>query len=324
MNRSMRIAGMVVGLALLCALSLMAGRVWAPPSAWIDASDPRWAIIFELRAPRTILAVLVGAALGMSGAAMQGYTRNPLADPGVLGVSAMAALGAVATLYFGLPAVTPWMLPAAAMASAIAGVFILLALAGGASSPTTFLLSGVVLQTVAGAGVSLALSLAPNPWATQEIVDWLMGSLADRSFEDVMLAAPFVIVGLAILLTLARAFDALALGETSAESLGVDLRRTRTLLAVGVGVATGACVAVTGVISFVGLIAPHILRMMLGPSPGRLLLPSAIAGAGLVLAADILVRMAPAAAEVRLGVALSMLGGPFFLAMLIAMRRQLA
>ncbi len=315
------LAGLVIALAMA---SLMAGRVWAPWSAWWDTGDPRWAIIFELRLPRTLLAILVGAALGLSGAAMQGYTRNPLADPGVLGVSSMAALGAVLTLYFGFAATTPWLLPVAAVAGAIIGVLLLLAISGAAASLITFVLAGVILQSIAGAAVALALSLAPNPWATQEILDWLMGALTDRSMQEVTLAAPLIVLGAGLIFHLRRALDALSLGEASAASLGVDITRTQRLLALGVGLATGASVAVTGVIGFVGLIVPHLLRPFTGGEPGRLLLPSAIGGAALVLAADILVRLTPSAAEVKLGVALSALGGPFFLAMLFGLRRRVA
>jgi iron complex transport system permease protein len=310
---------------LLAALSLLAGKVWVPLSAWTSGGlDPRWAIVFELRLPRTLLAVAVGAALGMSGAALQGYTRNPLADPGVLGVSAMSALGAVLTLYFGAAAAAPWTTPAAAMAGAGAGVALLLALSGTGSSLVTFILAGVILNTVAGAGVALALSLAPSPWAVNEIVNWLMGSLADRSAGEVWIAAPLIAAGCALLMTTARALDGLTLGEVGAASLGVDLRRTRWALAAGVGLATGASVAVTGVIGFVGLVAPHLLRPLVGARPGALLVPSALAGAALVLAGDILVRLTPSAAEVKLGVAMAALGGPFFLALLLGLRRRVA
>ena len=316
---------LAVLVVVLAGLSLMAGRVWAPWSAWTSmGADPRWAIVFELRLPRALLGVVVGAALGASGAAMQGYTRNPLADPGVLGVSSMAALGAVLTLYFGLTITTPWLLPAAAMLGAGLGVVLLLALAGGGSSMVTFILAGVIIQTMAGAGVALALNLAPTPWAVGEIVNWLMGSLADRSFEEVRLVTPFVVVGVALIFTLGRDLDALTLGETGAQSLGVDLVWTRLKLAVGVALAVGASVAVTGVIGFVGLMTPHLMRPLVGAQPRGLLLPSALAGAALVLAADILVRLTPSAAEVKLGVAMAALGGPFFLALLIRMRGRIA
>ncbi len=309
---------------LLAGASLLIGKASVPLSVWLDANDPRAAIIFELRAPRTLLALIVGAALGLSGAAMQGYTRNPLADPGVLGVSAMAALGAVLTLYFGLAALSAWLLPLAAILGAMAGVALLMLLSGLSGSAITFLLSGVVLQTIAGSAVALALSLAPNPWATQEILDWLMGALTDRSWQEAQLAAPFVLIGAGMLLSLRTPLNALSLGEASAQSLGVDLRRTQGLLAAGVGLCVGACVAVTGVIGFVGLIAPHLLRPLTTGEPGKLLAPSALGGAILVLAADILVRLTPAAGEIKLGVALSAVGGPFFLALLIAMRRRIA
>jgi iron complex transport system permease protein len=229
----------------------------------------------------------------------------------------------VLTLYFGAAAAA-WVTPAAAMVGAGAGVAALLALAGSGSSLVTFVLAGAVLNTVAGAGVALALSLAPNPWAVNEIINWLMGSLADRSAADVVMAAPLVAVGCLLLLATARALDALTLGETGARSLGVDLGRTRWALATGVALATGASVAVTGVIGFVGLIVPHLLRPLVGQRPGALLIPSALAGAALTLAADVLVRITPAAAEVRLGVAMAALGGPFFLALLLAQRRTLA
>lgn len=312
-------------LVVLFGVSLCAGRVWAPWSAWTSGgADPRWAIVFGLRLPRTILAILVGGALGLSGAALQGYTRNPLADPAALGVSTSAALGAVLTLYLGTAGEASWVLPIAAMVGAGVGVAILLSLAGISSSIVTFLLAGFVIQTVCGSAIALALNLAPNPWAVNEIVNWLMGSLADRSIEEVKLAAPGVILGSALLLTLGRSLDALTLGEQGAKSLGVELSRTRLLMAAGVAIAVGASVAVTGVISFVGLITPHLLRPLLGSKPSAVLLPSFVGGAALTLAADILVRLTPAASEIKLSVAMAILGGPFFLAMLISMRRRLA
>jgi iron complex transport system permease protein len=323
-KRLAQLGGLAVLVLLLAGLSLMAGRVWAPWSAWTDQSDPRWAIIFELRLPRTVLAIVIGAALGLSGAAMQGYTRNPLADPGVMGVSSAAALGAVMTMYLSVGSSTPWMLFAAAIVGAGLGVAAMLILAGEVGGTVTFILAGVILNTVASAGVALALSLAPNPWAAQEIINWLLGSLTDRSVEDLWRALPFVTVGCGLLLLLGRPLNALTLGETGAKALGVDLNLTRILLAVGVGMATGASVAVTGMIGFVGLIVPHLVRPLVGNQPGALLAPSALAGAALVLAADIVVRLTPSAVEVRLGVAMAAVGGPFFLAMLVAMRRRLA
>ncbi len=325
LGRPWLFGALALGLLILGALSLVAGKVWVPWSAWTSAgADPRWAIVFELRLPRTLLGMLVGAALGLSGAVLQGYTRNPLADPGVLGVSAMAALGAVLTLYYGVTDATPWLLPVAAIVGAALGVAALLLLAGATSSLVTFILAGAVLNVIASAGVSLALSLAPNPWAVNEIVDWLMGSLADRSVEELRLAAPFIALGCALLLTTGRALDALTLGEVGALSLGMSMSATRWTLAAGVGLAAGASVAVSGVIGFVGLVTPHLLRPLVGSRPGALLWPSALGGALIVLAADILVRLTPAAGEVKLGVAMAALGGPFFLGLLFMLRRRIA
>jgi iron complex transport system permease protein len=210
------------------------------------------------------------------------------------------------------------------MAGALLGVGALLLLSGAASSVLTFILAGMILNTVATAGVALALNLAPTPWAVNEIVNWLLGSLADRSVEEVRMAAPFIVVGCAILFTLARALDALTLGEAGARSLGISLEATRLRLALGVCLATGASVAVTGVIGFVGLVTPHLVRPLVGARPGALLLPSALAGAVIVLAADIIVRLVPSAAELKLGVAMAAIGGPFFLALLVNLRRKTA
>lgn len=321
--RILLLSGLGLAVLALAMFSLVAGRVFVPWSAWTSMDDPRWAIIFGLRLPRTVLGAMVGAALGVSGAALQGYVRNPLADPGVLGVSSMAAFGAVLTLYLGVTTELPWVLPAAAVIGGIAGVFLLVALAGVSSSTVAFILAGVILSTVATAGISLALTLAPSPWAVNEIVNWLMGSLADRSINEVAWATPFIAAGLALLLCTGRALDALTLGDTGARALGVNMGLTRMLVAGGVGLAVGASVSVTGIISFVGLVTPHLLRPFVGARPGALLAPSALAGAAIVLAADIAVRLAPSQSELKLGVAMAALGGPFFLALLISMRRRM-
>jgi iron complex transport system permease protein len=310
--------GAVAGLVIV---SLIAGKVWVPLTA--DAGDPRWAIIVTLRLPRTLLALAVGAGLGMSGAAMQAYTRNALADPGVLGVSAMAALGAVLTLYFS-PGGGTWPAELAAVLGAGIGVLATLALAGFTGSTVTFLLAGVILNTVASAGLALALSLAPDPWAAQEIIDWLMGSLTDRGMPELELALPLIALGGVLLLSLGRGLDALTLGETGARALGIHFGWLRLCLTAGIGLAVGGGVAVTGVIGFVGLIVPHLLRPWFGNRPSALLLPSALGGAILVLAADCLVRVTRTGSETRLGVAMAVLGAPFFLALLLRMRRRLA
>jgi iron complex transport system permease protein len=323
-SRPLLLASLTGALVLLAIASMSAGKIWVPWSAWLQVSDdPRWAIIFELRLPRTILGIAVGMALGVSGAALQGYTRNPLADPGILGVSTMAAFGAVMTLYLGMSTALPWLLPIGAMGGAIIGIGVLLLLSG-AGSVLTFVLAGMILNTLATAGISLALNLAPSPWAVNEIINWLLGSLADRSIDEVRMAVPFIIIGCGILFTLPRALDALTLGEDGARSLGIRIDRTRLLLALGVGLASGASVAVTGVIGFVGLVTPHLLRPLVGARPSALLVPCALAGAVIILAADIVVRITPSVTELKLGVAMAALGGPFFLAMLIKLRRKAA
>ncbi|MDB5483646.1 MAG: transport system permease protein [Caulobacteraceae bacterium] len=318
------IAALLVLLSTLSVASVIAGRVWTPLDALGGASDPRWLIVTQLRIPRTVLAIAVGAVLGLAGATLQGYTRNPLADPGVLGVSSMAALGAVLTIFFSLAVASPWVLPVFAMGGSGLGVVLLVLVAAPAGEAVSFLLAGVILNTIASAGVALALSLAPNPWASSEITTWLMGSLADRSPLDLRLSLPFMACGAAVLLATGPALDALTLGETGARALGVSLRRTQAMIAIGVGLACGAAVAVTGVIGFVGLITPHLIRRLVGSQPSRLLVPSALAGAALLLAADILVRLTPGAQEVHVGVAMAGLGAPFFLALLLSMRRSLA
>ncbi|WP_288015110.1 FecCD family ABC transporter permease [Blastomonas sp.] len=323
MTRSLRInLALLAGIALAFALSLIAGKVWIPLDAW-TAGDPRWPIIAELRLPRTLLAALVGAALGLSGAAMQGYLRNPLADPGLFGVSSGAALGAVISLYFGYSA-SPLLLPAFSLTGAGITMAILALLVGRSGSVIVFTLAGVILSSVAGSMTALAISLAPTPFATSQIVTWLMGALTDRSWDDVWLALPLLALGCLLLAFTGRTLDALTLGESAARSMGVDPLRLQLLIVIGVALCVGASVATAGIIGFVGLIVPHLVRPFVGNRPSAVLLPSALAGALLLLLADSLVRAVPTVSELRLGIAMSMLGGPFFLVLLLRMRRRLA
>lgn len=315
---------MVLGVALLfaAALSVAAGKVWVPWDAW-TAADPRSIIIVELRLPRTVLALLVGAALGLSGAVMQGYLRNPLADPGLFGVSSGAALGAVLSLYFGYAA-QAWLLPGFALAGAGATMALLALIAGRSGSLILFTLAGMILTSIAGSMTALAISLAPTPFVSSQIVTWLMGALTDRSWDDVTIALPLVALGTMLLATTARSLDALTLGEQAARSIGVDPGRLQALVIAGVALTVGAAVASAGVIGFVGLMVPHLVRPLAGNRPSAILLPSALGGALLLTLADCLVRLLPTVSELRLGIAMSMLGGPFFLYLLIAMRRRLA
>jgi iron complex transport system permease protein len=279
--------------------------------------------MMELRLPRALLALVIGAGLGLSGAALQGYTRNPLADPAILGISALAAFGAVLAIFLGLGGETT-LVAAFAMAGAALAVLLLGLLAGRGASAVTFVLAGTVLSSLAGALTALVITLAPNPFATSEIIVWLMGALTDRGWLELRIAAPLVLAGALLLATQARALDVLTLGEAVARSLGVDLVRLQIVLALALALIVGGSVAVTGIVGFVGLIVPHMLRPFFGAAPSRLLLPSALGGALLVLLADSLVRLTPGAAELRLGVAMALIGAPFFLALLVRHRRTLA
>ncbi len=309
-----------IGAAML--LSVIAGKVWVPWGVW-GGDDPRWLIVVELRLPRAVLAAVVGAGLGLSGAAMQGYLRNPLADPGLFGVSSGAALGAVISLYFGFAA-QAWLLPLLALTGAAASMALLALLVGRSASMIVFTLAGVILSSVAGSLTALAISLAPTPFATAEIVTWLMGALTDRSWHDVWIALPITVLGAGLLAMTGRALDTLTLGESAARSMGVDPLRLQVMIVLGVGLCVGASVATAGVIGFVGLMVPHLVRPFAGHRPSAVLLPSALGGALLLLLADSVVRAVPMVSELRLGIAMSMLGGPFFLALLLKMRRELA
>ena len=303
-------------LLVLLPLSLLAGRVWLDPF-----SDPRAALILmELRLPRALLAVAVGAGLGAAGAAMQGYLRNPLADPGLFGIAPMAALGAVTGMWFGI-AVNPWLLPLMALAGAALGMTLLALIAGRTGGIALFTLAGLMIASLAGALTALAITMAPSAFAMSEIVIWLNGALTDRSWREVYLAAPLVAAGIGLLLVAAKPLDALTLGDAAARSLGVRTDVLLFLLVSGVGLTVGAGVAVAGIIGFVGLIVPHLVRPFTDRLPSSLIVPSALAGACLVLAADSLVRILPLMTELRLGIALSLLGAPFFLWLLLRMRR---
>lgn len=279
-------------------------------------------VVWEIRLPRVILALLVGATLGLAGAAMQGFLRNPLAEPGILGVSSGAALGAVIVLYFGLSAAAWYWLPCAAILGALIALVFVYLLAGFRSSVLSLILAGVAINAIAGAMIAVALNFAPSLFALQEIVFWLMGSLANRNMHHVYVAAPFIGVGWILLFSRYRFLNALSLGEETAASLGFHPQRERNFLLIGLALCVGASVAVSGSIGFVGLVVPHLLRPLVGYKPSRLLLASALGGALLVLGADILVRQLDVARELKLGVVTSLLGGPFFLVLILKTRSR--
>ena len=276
-----------------------------------------------IRLPRALLGVMVGAALGLSGAALQGFLRNPLAEPGLLGVSASAALGAVIALYFGVMALFPLALPVFAVLGAMAAALVIQGLAGRDASMLTLILVGVAVSSFAGSLVALALNLAPNPHAALEIAFWLLGSLTDRSMLHVWLALPFIVAGAGLLLMTGRGLDALSLGEKSAQSMGIDMGRLRMLVVFGTAACVGGSVAVAGVVGFVGLVVPHLLRPLVGHEPARLLPLSALGGALIVLIADIGVRLIPSQGELKLGVLTGIVGAPFFLGLLLKTRSEM-
>ena len=282
-------------------------------AALVGGGDTGDRIVFwEIRLPRAVAAFVVGAALGLSGAALQALLRNPLAEPGVLGVSASAVLGATLVLFYGAGALSPFVLPLAAITGALAATFLLSAAAIRTSSVVTLILIGVGLSSFAGAIMALLLNLAPNPFTLSDLINWTLGSVANRSFPDLLLVAPFLAIGTILIFVIRRELSVLTLSENAAFSLGVDLKRTRLFTILGTGLLTGAAVSVAGAIGFVGIVAPHIIRPFVKYQPGRTLLPSALLGGIILVLADIGVRLIPTSSELRLGVVAALIGAPIF------------
>lgn len=311
----------LAGLTLMLAVASLAV---GPAGVSFESSTQAWLILSEIRLPRTLLGLLVGAALGLSGAALQGYLRNPLAEPGIIGISGGAALGAVFAIHTGLAASLAIGLPLGGLVGAAGAMAVVLWLAGERGGPITLILAGVAVASLATALIALVLTLSQNPFAAVEIVYWLMGSLSDRSMTHVWLAAPPILISLAVLARLGRDLDALTLGEEVATNLGTSLSRLRLLVVAGTALAVGAATAVSGTIGFVGLIVPHILRPLVGHMPSRLLPASALGGAALVLAADLALRIASPGGGIRLGVLTALIGTPFFVWLVVSTRRELA
>ncbi|MBL8671385.1 MAG: iron ABC transporter permease [Alphaproteobacteria bacterium] len=318
-------ARLLVALLCACVLALSLGYVEIPLADVVraaagDGDAATVAIVREIRLPRVLLAAAVGAALGVSGATLQGLLRNALAEPGVIGVTASGGLGAAFALHFGLTSASVWLLPASAMAATALCTLVLLAVAARGSA-LTLILAGVALSSLATALTSLVINLSANPFALTELLFWLLGSLKDRSFDDLALMLPFACAGAALMLASGPALEALALGDETARSLGVDVRRTQALVVVGTALAVGASVAVAGAIGFVGLVVPHLLRRAVGHSPRALLVPSAVGGAVLLVVADAGVRFLGVNPELHLGVVTGLLGAPFFLMMVLRTSR---
>jgi iron complex transport system permease protein len=320
-------ATLVVLVVVLFVLSLMTGPADFSPRTVITSlfSDQGVAsiIVRDIRLPRTILALMIGATFGLAGASLQGLLRNPLAEPSLFGAPQAAAAAASAIMAFGFANALSLAVPLGGIAGALLSVGALVAIAGRRASLTVTLLAGLALASLAGAAIALILNLAPNPYIALEIAFWLLGSLRDRIMEHVWLAAPFMIVSWVVMAYNAKAFRALTLGEDAAASLGVNVERTRVLVVIGVALGVGAAVSVAGAISFVGLVAPHLVRRFYGSDPARVLLPAALAGAALLMAADTAVRLIPAVIEIKIGVVTALIGVPFFLAMIFHERKAL-
>lgn len=277
-------------------------------------------VIWQIRFPRAAAAYLVGAALGISGAALQGLLRNPLAEPGVLGVSAFASLGATLAIFYGWTTLGPFTLPVSAILGALFATTVIAIAAIKTSSVVTLILVGVGLSSFAGAFMSLILNFAPNPFTLSDLVNWTLGSVANRSFDDIGFAAPFLLIGIVILMSSRRGLSALTLGEEAASGIGLNLTRQRLYVVLGAGLATGAAVSLAGAIGFVGIVAPHIVRPWVANDPARALLPSALLAGLFLVLADIGVRILPTQSELKLGVVAALIGAPAFI--WIAVKRQ--
>ncbi len=313
---------------LLFFISLMIGAADLTLSQMLDAAlsseqTPVSIVLWEIRVPRAVLGLITGATLGLSGAVLQGLLRNPLAEPGLIGVSSSASLGAVIAIYTGLAVSLPFALPAFALLGAGIAALLLPLLAGGRGQTLTLILAGVAISSIATALTSLALNLSPNPFAAMEIVFWMLGSLNDRSMQHLYIIAPFILCGWGLLLTTGRGLNALSLGEETAHTMGVSLPRLRLCAILGTAASVGAVTAVTGTIGFIGLIVPHLLRKLVGSEPSRLLVPSAIAGACLLTLADIAVKLFGPQSNLKLGVLTAIIGAPFFLWLILKQRRTL-
>ncbi|WBU30609.1 iron ABC transporter permease [Rhodopseudomonas palustris] len=321
-------AVLAVLVTLLAIGSLAVGPVKLSPLTVVQAlvglgGEVQQIIVQEIRLPRTILALAIGGILGLSGAALQGLLRNPLASPSLFGAPQSAAFGAVLIIALGLADVRSFALPVAAIAMAFVSVFVLLAIAGRNASLLLLILAGLAISALAGAATALVMNLSANPFASLEIAFWLLGSLEDRSFRHVVLALPFIVAGGVLLFSQRAAFRALSLGEETAQSLGIDVGRLRLIVIAGTALGVGGAVSVSGTIGFIGLVAPHLVRPLIGHDPARVLLPSALAGAALLLAADIAVRLIPASTDIKVGVLTSIIGVPFFLYLIVRERRAL-
>lgn len=319
-------------LALLLVLLSAFSMTYGPVSLSFDqimagltgpVDDPYSIIVRELRLPRVLLGLMAGASLGLSGAALQGLLRNPLADPGIIGVSASAGLGAVIAIYMGLGGLWALSTPIFAMTGALAATAILFLLASRDASILTLILCGIGISSLASACIALVMNFALHSPSLQDMVMWMMGSLENRTTDDILLAAPFMVIGWALMLGVGQGLDAISLGEDAARSLGINLSRLRWQVVIGTALSVGATVSICGTIGFIGLVVPHMMRSLFGPSPRGLLLPSALGGAILLSLADIMTRLPFAHVQLRLGVVTAFIGAPLFLYIITRTRESM-
>lgn len=317
-------------LALIAAglISLSFGRVslggadiWAGLTA--PADDPISMILFELRLPRVILGMLVGATLGLAGAALQGVLRNPLADPGIIGVSASAALGAVIAIHLGLAATWAFSVPLFAMSAALLATLILLLVTTRDSSVLMLILVGIGISSLATALISLVMNLSANPMTIRDMVMWMLGSLENRTMNDLWMAGPFILIGWAMMIGTGQGLNALSVGEEVAQTMGINLKWLKLRIIIGAALSVGAAVSICGAIGFIGLVVPHIVRALISREPGAILIPSAFMGALLLTFADILTRLPLAGSPLRLGVVTALVGAPCFLYIIFHTRREM-
>lgn len=312
-NRLLPILAAAIIVALILAVSFgespltaaQFGQAFAHP-----ASGPG-EVLWAVRAPRAVTALLVGAALGLSGAVMQGLLRNPLADPGVLGVSAVAAFGAASAIVLGAAAIPGAVEVSALLGAGLAGGLLIL-FSSRVRSPEALILFGVALSSFAGAATALIFNLSPSPIASAEVMSWLLGSVQNRSWIDVLWVAPILAVSAGLSVLAAPGLRMLSLGEETARTSGLPMARLRLLALLAAALATGAAVAVAGVIGFVGLAAPHLVRAVVRGDPARLLLPATLAGGLMLVSADLLARITPTDQELKLGVFTALVGAPLF------------
>lgn len=308
----------LLAVAAIAMISLHVGPTPVPVATglleWLNGAHSAAAMVMgDIRLPRTLLALIVGASLGISGAALQGLLRNPLADPGLTGASQGAALGAATVFYFNLLPFAGELAPSlAGLAGAGLSLLLMLGLSQSASS-SAVIMAGLAMSTLTGAALAAVLNFAPNPFAMQELVFWMLGSVAERSLAHLHYLVPAMVVGCTLIWRQRRLLMALSLGEDVARSMGLGFARGSRQIILGVALLVGSSVAIAGSVGFVGLIVPHLVRPLVGHRPDRLLIPSALTGAALVGLADICVRLLPPGREIKLGVLTSLLGAPFFI-----------